>query len=70
MPENPLNKLSEKVDELLDKMPEGCRLDDAPVDLPGTFKTRDHETKEVIAEETPDTGRQDDIPVPGAKPPR
>ena len=68
-----VDKAFEKVDDAVqgqfDKVKEGVS-DGAPVDLPGTFKKRDADTDEVVAEVPADTGRQDDIPTPGAREPR
>ena len=68
-----VDKAFEKVDDAVqgqfDKVKEGVS-DDAPVDLPGTFKKRDSDTDEVVAEVPADTGRDDDIPIPGAPEPR
>lgn len=63
-----VKKLDEKVDGMMDKVKEG-QTKDAPVDLPGTFQKRDPGSDEIVEETPADTGRQDDIPVPGAKPP-
>jgi hypothetical protein len=65
-----VDKAFEKVDDAVqkqfDKVKEGV-ADDAPVDLPGTFKKRDSDTDEVVGEAPADTGRHDDVPTPGAR---
>lgn len=63
MVDKSLDKADEAAGKWVDNVKEG-QSDDAPIELPGTFKKRDSETDEVVAEVPADTGRGDDIPSP------
>jgi hypothetical protein len=66
MVDKSLDKADEAAQEWVDNVKEGVS-DDAPIDLPGTFKKRDSDTDEVVAEVPAETGRHDDVPTPGAR---
>ena len=63
MVDKSLDKADEAAHKWVDNVKEG-QSDDAPIELPGTFKKRDSETDEIVEDLPADTGRGDDIPNP------